>query len=941
MENTGSIMKCPNCGTNNPVGEDFCSNCGFYLKSAPVPASNSGTFSTGVTASGPTSIAGTGNSRSLVPNTRLQNGRYVVDKILGEGGMGTAVLARDTRVSNKVVVIKELISDNTDPTKHQEDVDNFEREVATLANIDHPLVPTVTDSFQEGSRYFMVQEYAAGEDLEHHMERLKQAMPEREALTYISQVLDILEYLAQQTPPIVHRDIKPANIILGAKDKRARLVDFGIARAEVAKNAKRKQTSALGTPGYAPPEQYQGNADARSDLYALAATLHHLLTNRDPRNYPPFSYPPVRSLNPQISNETERLLNKALQIDVTKRYQTAAQMKGEVDQILADEFGMSGDTSTYVLGNSGQMTAPRRVSQSSPSQPGIAAAVSNTGTRNIPPPPPLSIPPRQPVVPQTQAGMYAQSTAAPRRSNNNNGLVRNFILLILVLALIGTVIFFALPKSSTTTTSTGSPGSTPTAASSGTITVSNSGEGTITVGGQLIGLSAGSYAFDTNQNDGTQKQQASDTLRGGDVGGAISLWTSYLGQTTNDAEALIYLEDQRVISSGASYVTVVVGTMLTGDSGDIQVGRDSLQGAYLVQKDFNANSAQHNNERLRLLIGNSGGTPQAATTVANAIVSAAKQDKSIIGVMGWPYSGLAGNAIPVLAAAHIPMVSQTASSTQLTNISPYFFRVSPSDTSQGQVGATYASNILKAKNVAVFSDSADAYSSSLASGFSQPFQSGGGKVIAVNYTRSNANSIKQAVQTALASNPAPDLIYFAGYSVDVSTVLAAIPDSSKINILGGDALYNLAGYSARTGLNRLHFTAFAYPDEWSVLGYGSQQPAFFNEFGSTYDPANKHSNGTYGFRRPSYNAMLSYDATLTMLTATSNALKSGKTTTGDILQQALSQIKGSNAVQGVSGQISFSNGSDPDQKAVLVIMVSNNGFFQMVPQLGAGKLLVS
>ncbi len=382
-------MKCPNCGTDNPAGEDFCTNCGFYLKAAPpAPMSNSGTFSTATTTSGgPISGTGTGNSRSLNPNTRLQNGRYVVDKILGEGGMGTAVLARDTRVSNKLVVIKELVSDNTDPVKRQEDVNNFEREVATLATIDHPLVPTVTDSFQEGARYFMVQEYVPGENLEQHMERVNQPMPEREALTYISQVLDILEYLAQQTPPIVHRDIKPANIIIGAKDKRARLVDFGIARADVAKNAKRKQTSALGTPGYAPPEQYQGNADARSDLYALAATLHHLLTNRDPRNYPPFSYPPVRSLNPQVSNETERLLNKALQIDVTKRYQSAFDMKREVDQTLADEFGFSGDTSTYVLGNSGAMTAPRRTPQSSPSQPTSGANTTvgrNIAARNIP-----------------------------------------------------------------------------------------------------------------------------------------------------------------------------------------------------------------------------------------------------------------------------------------------------------------------------------------------------------------------------------------------------------------------------------------------------------------------------------------------------------------------------------------------------------------------------
>ncbi len=202
--------------------------------------------------------------------------------------------------------------------------------------------------------------------------------------------------------------------------------------------------------------------------------------------------------------------------------------------------------------------------------------------------------------------------------------------------------------------------------------------------------------------------------------------------------------------------------------------------------------------------------------------------------MGWPYSGLAENAIRVLAAAHIPMVSQTASSTQLTNISPYFFRVAPSDKSQGQVGATYAFSTLKAKNVAVFSDPSDSYSSSLAAGFSQPFQNEGGNVVQETYTRSDAASIQKAVQAALSSTPAPDLIYFAGYSVDVSNVLNAIPASSKIMVLGGDALYNLGGYSGRTGLSRLRFTAFAYPDEWGVLGYGSRQPAFFSEYGTTF-----------------------------------------------------------------------------------------------------------
>src|SRR5207253_7848575 len=302
-------MDCPYCNAENRDGVRVCNNCGKPLD--PAAARGSATVT----------------SRSLTPGSRLQGGRYVIKKVLGQGGMGAALLATDIRLDSKPVVIKELISDSSDPAQLQEDVRNFKREVATLGHLDHPLIPNVTDHCQEGSRYFMVQEYAEGENLEERMDRVNQPMKEREALGYTSQVLDILDYLAQETPPIVHRDIKPANIIIGNKDKRVHLVDFGIARADVTRNAQRKQTSALGTPGYAPPEQYQGNADPRSDLYALAATLHHLLTNRDPRNYAPFSYSPVRTLNPQISSETESLISKAVNNDSTQRYQSAMAMK--------------------------------------------------------------------------------------------------------------------------------------------------------------------------------------------------------------------------------------------------------------------------------------------------------------------------------------------------------------------------------------------------------------------------------------------------------------------------------------------------------------------------------------------------------------------------------------------------------------------------------------
>jgi eukaryotic-like serine/threonine-protein kinase len=943
-------MKCPYCGTDNPPGEEFCVNCGGELNAAPpVGASTSGTLiapnvailsPSGNTNPGGVTAGGgpTGGYRTMAPNSQLQGGRYVVEKVLGQGGMGAAMLVKDTRVSNKLVVIKELISDNTDPQQRQADVNNFKREVDTLVQIDHPLVPTVTDSFQEHSRYFMVQEYVPGENLEAHMERIKRPMPEREALTYASQVLDILDYLSQLKPPIVHRDIKPANIIIGAKDKRAHLVDFGIARADETKNAQRKQTSALGTPGYAPPEQYQGNADSRADIYALAATLHHLLTNRDPREYPPFIYPPARSINKGLTADSERVLEHALQINVNSRYQKAADMKRDIDEILSDHFSVSGDTSTYMLGNSGPMTTPRPRSGPQPSsQP------------NTPTPINRPRPAQQPASSygaQTQRGAqtpYPPPQTRPaqqQKKRGNNPLLFSFLLLLVVVIIIA-VSFFVLPnlnKKSPTTGNTGSSTAvaTATAIPSTKIPVATNGIGTTTVNGQLIGISDGTAAFDTSRTDGSLKQQAATALAGGNVGSAQTLWRSASGEDSSDAEPLIYQENQRVKTSGSPYITFIVGTILTGVSADVQVGRDSLQGAYIAQKEFNTKNA--GGIQARLLIANSGADANNVAAVANQIVQAAAKDPTIVGVMGWPYSGLTQDALNILGPAKIPMVSSTASSDALTGVSPYFFRVAPPDKSQSGVGALYSQKTLHAKNVAVFVDPADSYSQSLGSGFSQQFS--GGSVKTVNYTRGNATSISTALQQAMSSTPAPDLIYFAGYSDDVSTLLKDLPASSNLQVMGGDALYNLGGYPAGTpGLTRLHFTAFAYPDEWEILGYTSKKPAFFTDYPNTYG-GKGHSGGPYGYTRAGYNVVLSFDATLALLDAGKNAL--GTQTSGltpDKLRVGLSNIKGANAIQGVSGQISFGPNGDPVNKAVVTMHVAKGGN-QMDPQLGAGTFLV-
>ncbi|WP_338254890.1 bifunctional serine/threonine-protein kinase/ABC transporter substrate-binding protein [Dictyobacter halimunensis] len=898
-------------------------------------------------------------SSSLTPGARLQGGRYAIKKILGQGGMGAALLATDIRLDGKSVVIKELISDNVDQNHRLEDVRNFKREVATLAHIDHPLVPNVTDHFQEGTRYFMVQEYVDGENLEERMNRANQPMNEREALICASEMLDVLDYLSQQMPPIVHRDIKPANIIIGTRDRRAHLVDFGIARADEARNAQRKQTSALGTPGYAPPEQYQGNADPRSDLYALAATLHHVLTNRDPRNYPPFYYPPARSLNPQLSPDIERVLTKALNNDINQRYQSATAMKNEIDTILRQRFGISGSIDSYTLGTSGPMraisSAQTQISSSTPDAtlPSTPSGVSQPGIGNsatpptlMPPPPPThtaagqgnagaSFTPVQPLpafsnqqisqpgfsnqqISQpgfsnqqiSQPGFPYQPQQAQPRKKRRGGLIALIVVLLLVLIAGGIFGGYSLL--------TASKGSAP-------ISVTM-------IKGEPIGISDGTAAIDTTLEDGSLKTQAAQQLKQdkNNVNAAISLLNEATSKNSNDAEALIYKEDIHVIQSGNPYVTIVIATMLSGDQ--VQVGRDDLQGAYIAQKEYNDGAKLRNGTLVRLLIANTGSQTSTVATVAQQIVKLQQSDSTFVGVMGWPYSGRTQAAIQILSQNHIPMISQTSSSDALSNASPYFFRVVPPNKQQGTQAAIYAETVLHAKTVTLFYDPQDTYSQSLAQDFMQRYQGADkNKVITENYTIGKADTIASAMRDS--SNKATDLIYFSGYATDVSTLLSDLP-SGSLPVMGGDALYELGGYqsSARANFNRLRFTSFAYPDEWDVLKYSSQKPAFFNEYSSAFNPDGQHPGGSYGFTRADNDAILSYDATVTVLSAYNIALNTGKQNpTPEDLRLALLKLNGANAIQGVSGQISIGANGDPVDKAILVLYVDQNGRIHMEP----------
>jgi eukaryotic-like serine/threonine-protein kinase len=252
--------------------------------------------------------------------------RYKIIDVIGVGGMGSVYRARDLHFPNvmKIVAVKEMINSAPDPLVRRTIVQNFEREANILVTLSHPSIPKIYDYFTFNERSYLVLEYIQGKDMESILETTTDFFPEAQAVAWSIELCDVLHYLHTLKPePIIFRDIKPSNIMINKKGHVV-LIDFGIAKIFTVG----QKGTMIGTEGYAPPEQYRGEADQRSDIYALGATMHHLLTRRDPRLDPPFSFPdhPIRKINSAVSKELEMAVNKALQYDQVDRYASTNEM---------------------------------------------------------------------------------------------------------------------------------------------------------------------------------------------------------------------------------------------------------------------------------------------------------------------------------------------------------------------------------------------------------------------------------------------------------------------------------------------------------------------------------------------------------------------------------------------------------------------------------------
>jgi serine/threonine-protein kinase len=257
--------------------------------------------------------------------------RYVILGRAGKGGMGAVYQVKDTRIPGKTWAIKEM-SDAaiTNPLDKQRARAAFRQEALMLASLDHPNLPKVTDHFSEGGRQYLVMDFIEGETVADLLDReYGKPLAVDTVLEWAVQLCNVLEYLHNQDPPVIFRDLKPSNVMLTSAGM-VKLIDFGIAR--IFKPGKATDTAYFGTAGYCPREQYgRGQTDARSDVYALGALLHHLLTGVDPMDQP-FHFEDVQRLNNKVPIHVADAVMKALSDDPAGRWQSISEMKAKLLQ---------------------------------------------------------------------------------------------------------------------------------------------------------------------------------------------------------------------------------------------------------------------------------------------------------------------------------------------------------------------------------------------------------------------------------------------------------------------------------------------------------------------------------------------------------------------------------------------------------------------------------
>ncbi len=260
--------------------------------------------------------------RAFASLGRVLEDRYIVVKGIAAGGFGVVYLVKDATLKGKFWAMKEMYEQGGDPEVIEK---SFREEANMLAKIEHPNIPSISHFFTANQRHYLVMEYIKGETLKDRLRKLPadEYFPEETVIDWGITVCNVLDYLHNLPRPVVFRDLKPENIMINEKEE-IKLIDFGIAR--VFEGGSKTTIHALLTKGYAPPEQWMGKAEPRSDIYSLGVTMDYLLTKVHPEEKFP-NFPPASKFNPDISEDLCNVILHAVKMKIEDRFSSAKDMK--------------------------------------------------------------------------------------------------------------------------------------------------------------------------------------------------------------------------------------------------------------------------------------------------------------------------------------------------------------------------------------------------------------------------------------------------------------------------------------------------------------------------------------------------------------------------------------------------------------------------------------
>lgn len=332
---------CPACGHANPPGSRFCNACGAQVApTVPVAPPADGAVATRSGISGAPQ-AGLPRGAAIDPQ-----GRYIVERAIGKGGFAEAYLVNDRQLNRFAVAKRHNPNPAWSARTREFAARNFAREAELLVTLNtpgHPNIPEIYEYLPEQG--VLVMKYVEGRDLSQIVRERDGVLPPEIALPIVRDVAAALAYMHSRRPePVLHRDVKPSNIIIDSAG-RVWLIDFGLSRvAPMQPDLNPQHTQLAGTLGFTPPEQWRGQAGPRSDVYALAATLHTILTGRQPTltraQLPDFlrgamdPFPPVRSLNPGLHPDIAALIARGLAFRPEDR-PNAAELVAALDRLIA------------------------------------------------------------------------------------------------------------------------------------------------------------------------------------------------------------------------------------------------------------------------------------------------------------------------------------------------------------------------------------------------------------------------------------------------------------------------------------------------------------------------------------------------------------------------------------------------------------------------------